>query len=306
MIEIIKWWYDKFNRNSLDGGGRIVDVVVHDQTMTDNAYWSTGSQRIYICEPGSLFNYSCAVANDALVHESTHAVLQYVVGPSFSSYYRNAPGAINEGYADIFACLNDKNWTIGEDLFTANSIYSCLRNVAFPDDSRAATRCPSELYGTYYIDYTQSRNDNGGVHTNSSLVSHAAYLMYKNGLSWDELGELWYKSMFLGLYSATSDFHTVRRAVMQAARLMNWSEEKKDIIADAFDEEKIYGDKGILSGTVDSRQWNVWLSWGDNVADADEPYDLDAHVIVWKTDGTYVETFYACVNNKYESRNKCY
>lgn len=40
-------------------------------------------------------------------------------------------------------------------------------------------------------------------------------------------------------------------------------------------------------------QWNVLMQWGDNISDDDEPYDLDAHVIVWKADGSSVETYYA-------------
>lgn len=51
----------------------------------------------------------------------------------------------------------------------------------------------------------------------------------------------------------------------------------------------------ILSNNygTDSGEWNVYLWWGDNISDDDEPYDLDAHVIVWKADGSSVETYYA-------------
>ncbi len=251
MISVVNWWSEKFERNSLDNNGMGVGVIVHDKSTTDNAFWHSGIQQIFICDPGTLFDYSCAVAKDALTHESTHAVVQYSIGGSFASYYRNAPGAINEGYADIFACLNDKNWTIGEELFDEDSSYTSLRNIATPNDRRACTQGPSELSGDYFIDYTRYPYwDHGGVHTNSLLVSHAAYLMHKNGLTWDELGKVWYRSMFTGLYSIFSDFHTVRRAVLEAARQMNWSAEKMNIIAAAFDEEKIYATKGTLSGTV--------------------------------------------------------
>lgn len=250
MTEVLKWWSGTFGRNSLNGSGMDVNLVVHDRKYTDNAYWSPGRERIYICEPGRLFDYSCAAARDALVHESAHAVIQYSVGMGFAGYYRNAPGAINEGYADIFACLNDRNWTIGEELFDSGSRYTSLRNVAVPDDSSSYTQGPSELGGAHYIDYTRATQDNGGVHYNSLLVSHAAYLMYEGGLTWDELGELWYKSMTVGLYDTSADFQTVRRAVLEAARQMGWSDEKKDIIAAAFEQEKIYDLKGTLSGVA--------------------------------------------------------
>lgn len=42
-------------------------------------------------------------------------------------------------------------------------------------------------------------------------ISYAAYLMHKNGLSWDELGKVWYKSMSMGYQS----------------KVLWWTEEKK-------------------------------------------------------------------------------
>lgn len=252
MIKVLNWWKTQFNRDSLDGNGMDVKVVVHNTAKMNNASWVGYTESIYINNHNSLFDYSYAMALDVITHESTHAVIAYTI---WDFPYRNATGAINEGYADIFGCLHDHNWTIGEGVYDTNSSivrnahYS--RNAANPADSMARTKGPSELSGDYFIDYTQTPDyDYGGVHINSSLLTHAAYLMYKNGLTWDELGEVWYKSLFVGLYNAESDFHTVRKSVLKAAYLMGWSDEKKAIIAAAFDEEKIYDVKSTLSGTV--------------------------------------------------------
>lgn len=42
---------------------------------------------------------------------------------------------------------------------------------------------PSRVGGQYYVDPSDRANDNGGVHTNSSIINHATYLMWKNGIT---------------------------------------------------------------------------------------------------------------------------
>lgn len=47
---------------------------------------------------------------------------------------------------------------------------------------------------TYVTDH-----DKGGVHTNSNVVSHAAYLMYESGAfsSREEMAKVWYNSLLM-------------------------------------------------------------------------------------------------------------
>jgi hypothetical protein len=98
-------------------------------------------------------------------------------------------------------------------------------------------------------------DDNGGVHTNSFLISHAAYLMYKYGLTWDTLEKLWYKSIYMG-YDTQSDYFTVRKNVLKAANKIGLTNKQITIIKKAFDEEEIYGDQGTMTGTITDKNGN--------------------------------------------------
>ncbi|MCD8123132.1 MAG: M4 family metallopeptidase [Clostridiales bacterium] len=259
MRTIIQWWKDTFNRDSLDNNGMTLRVIAHQETLSvssNNAWWD-GVDAIHITDAsGNVVKYSRAVATDVLTHESTHGVVQYITG---GLAYQNAPGAINEGYADLFGCFMNQNWTHGEALYTSSStnsngvLINCTRNVADPDDTHALSKGPDRLSDPLYHDYTNDAapdesNDYGGVHTNGSLVSHAGYLMHSYGMSWATLQKLWYKSLSMG-YDNTSTFFSVRENVLKAAKKIKLSETEIERIKRAFDEEEIY-DRGTLTGTV--------------------------------------------------------
>lgn len=243
MIKTYDWYKSNLNRNSVDGNGLDLKVVVHNDSMTDNAYWSGSDYTLNFCDnsSGNSTTATTAAALDVIAHEYTHGVVQFVTG---GLPYKNAPGAINEGYADIFGCLVDGDWQIGED-------WILIRDASNP----AAYGNPDKMSSSFYIDYSTNSTDHGGVHTNSSLVYHAAYLMTKYGISKTTLAKLWYKSLSMG-YDSTSTFQTVRRNVLKAARKINLVNSEIEIIKKAFDEVEIYGAQGNLKVTVSDTNGN--------------------------------------------------
>ena len=277
MCDIINWWKESFDRNSLDNKGMIVKVVAHEalegfdsngipiKEYRDNAFWEGEYyEAIFICEKSSgsssKYKYSMAAGIDILVHETTHAVIDYDVPGGLP--YENATGAVNEGYADVFGCVKDQNWLLAEKLYKDNT-FLCMRNISWPGDDVAKNQGPSKIGGKYYIDYVKDKSDHGGVHTNSFIISHAAYLMHEDkagkgvGLTWDELGQVWYKSIHTGLNSE-STFQDVRRCVIWAAKKLHISEKKLEIVRNAFEEVGITETKGTLNGAVsdyDSREF---------------------------------------------------
>lgn len=244
MIKTYDWYKSKLNRDSVDGHGLDLKVIVHNDHMTNNAYWSGSEHTLNFCDNSSNSSATAttAAALDVIAHEYTHGVVQFITG---GLPYQNAPGAINEGYADIFGCLVEGDWQIGEDWIT-------IRDASNP----TAYNAPDKVSSQFYIDYTSNSADNGGVHTNSSLVYYAAYLMTEYGMSKTTLAKLWYKSLSMG-YDATSTFQTVRRNVLKAAKKLNLSEEQKEIIKRAFDDVEIFGAQGDLRVTVKDTSGNV-------------------------------------------------
>ena len=242
MIDVLNWWKNTFGRDSLDDKGMQVKVTAHERVANyrNNAFWN--GEGIFFSDIGDGCDYSCASAIDTVAHESTHAVVQYTIPGGLP--YENATGAINEAYADIFGCLKDHNWTCSEGLYKQDSAseIKCFRNI--PESGPSWNI--DELYEIYRTVQPAKNNDYNGVHTYSLIISRAAYLMYRDGLTWDKLGKLWYKSMHMGM--AMPNFGSVRRCVVNAAKKLHMLPREIGIIEDAFTSVGI--GVGRLSGVV--------------------------------------------------------
>ena len=265
---IYDYYKNVLGRNSYDDKGSkiIVNLGVSSKTFTDhnlnNAMWFKSTNQMFI---GDYWGKSFAASLDVLAHEFSHGVISYTANFSKSKVETkaNEPGALNEAYADILGSLvENKNWTIAENNTTLRS----LRN---PERYRtASTKGGKYYYPDGYLeegmplekflkdhDLEQvSDYDSGGIHNNSTVVSHAAYLMYKNGAfkNKEEMAKVWYNSLFL--LSPYSNFEDCALAIIKTARNMELSSESIDKIINAFYETKIL-DNDILylmSGTVTS------------------------------------------------------
>lgn len=233
VIKTYDWYKNHLNRISIDNSGMKIIINVHDSSMTDNAYWSSTSEQIYFCENTNGGTPTTAAGLDIIAHELTHGVFEKIVGTPLK--YENFTGSINEGYADVFGLFVDSDdWTIGED-------WNEIRDAANP----ARHNAPTRLNGSNY--YTGT-NQSTLVHTNSSLVYHAMYLMHSYGIARNQLEKIWYNSISLG-YDANSTFNTVRRNLIQAAKNNNLSDEEIAKVRKAFDEEAIYGETGKIKIT---------------------------------------------------------
>lgn len=144
--------------------GRAYFVFQPGATSTcPNSYWD--GNRIVFCEN---------TVNAAIVgHEYMHGVVEFQ-GPAPKLAYLNESGAINEALADIFGqALENKisgtrSWKIGPD---GGVLWRDLTNPEAIND-------PATHYsGNFYC----GDDDNGGVHRNSTVISHAAYLLATGG-----------------------------------------------------------------------------------------------------------------------------
>ncbi len=189
-----------------------------------NAFYSGGYKHTQIC-----IGNGRHIANglDVLAHEFTHAVSNDVW--KGSSYYRGECGAVNEAYSDILGELIQDGIIdiMGEtvDGYSKNGFRNLTTHITYD-----SIMDPNASY------------DNGYVHQNSKIISHAAYLMQKDWPSANsrhELATLFFRSM---PYLFTKcNFVDCRVAVLQAAYCMKLSEDKIKVIKAAFDEVKISG-----------------------------------------------------------------
>ena len=170
--------------------------------------------------------------DDVVAHEYTHGVTE----SESSLIYRNASGAINESFSDIWGEFVDLTntrgndnaavrWDIGEDLPNGR-----IRSMKNPPALGHPDRLGSPLYIPPPSQPTQG-NDYGGVHSNSGVGNKLCYLLTDggtfNGSTVTGLGiflvaELFYDAN-ANLLQPASDWTDLFNALRQAAINLGWT-----------------------------------------------------------------------------------
>lgn len=234
MIEIYDFYYSVLGRKGADNKGKPIHVTVgyHETDKTySNAFYSSRSTDTRICI-GNGNNYAKPI--DVLGHEFTHAVNDSIWNPA----YENESGALDEAFADIMGeCIQDGIFDLHREDCTSGANRSFENPGLYGDPDRYSKKEPLATNPT-------ESNDYGGVHSNSGIINHVAYLMQKKWPTDSFAGEfaaLFYKSMFyLSTYSNFLDF---RSAILKAAKTMMLGSSKERAIAEALDEvEVVYKD----------------------------------------------------------------
>lgn len=219
--KVYDYFLNEHGRNSLDGNGMAIISKVHYGNNYNNASWN-GRWMTYGDGDGE-FMISLSAGLDVAAHEMTHGVITH----SANLVYRNQSGALNESFADIFGALVDEDdWEMGEDIMAPAakaSGTSVLRSLSNPNGvvvSNEQRRAYSTNGGVYpdHMDefyYMPTTVDGGGVHVNSSITNHAAYLIAQD-IGREKLGKVYYRALTVYLTS-TSNFSDARNAVVQSA-----------------------------------------------------------------------------------------
>jgi bacillolysin len=243
--KVYDYFLNEHGRNSLDGKGMAIISKVHYGTNYNNASWN-GRWMTYGDGDG-VFMTSLSAGLDVAAHEMTHGVITH----SANLVYRNQSGALNESFADVFGVLvDDADWEMGEDIMApaakADGV-TRLRSLSNPNSvivSNEQRRAYSTNGGVYpdHMDefyYMPTSVDGGGVHVNSSITNHAAYLIGQE-IGREKLGEIYYRALTVYLTS-NSDFSDARKAIVQSA-IDLYSEGSAEVAAvqSGFDSVGIY------------------------------------------------------------------
>ena len=199
------FFWDQFERNSLDDRGMSLISSVHVGKKYANAFWN-GEQMAYGDGDGRTF-VRFTKALDVVAHELTHGVVTHTANLE----YEDEPGALNEHFADVMGILvkqwhrrqtvNQADWLIGDDILVKTPTRRALRSFAAP--GTAYTNDPdigSDPQPAHMRDKYDGEDDYGGVHINSGIPNHAFYLaaMKMGGHAWKKAGRIWYHAL-LGL-----------------------------------------------------------------------------------------------------------
>ena len=190
-------------------------------------------------------------AVDVAGHEFGHGMIDKE-GPLA---YSGESGALNEHIADLMgACIDDKDWLMGEEITCGTSAGKGLRNMQDPANGHAEL-LPA---GTTYAKWREinrprpigdriypttiatklvctASEDNGGVHLNSSIFNRFAYLassgdgLGSEGLGRQRLADVYVKAMRAHLYGQKATFAEMKTALLAAAKLQLDGDPKKDV-----------------------------------------------------------------------------
>ena len=237
---VYDYYFNRFGRHGMDDHDIEVDSIVHPIARSEansqppdvvgsyinNAFYCCDGLLLYGDGDGRVFSY-LAGSLDVVAHEWTHGVTDF----SSKLIYRDESGALNEAFSDIMGASVEfyyqtagsgrADWLIAEDAILVPPGY--LRSLNNP------------TAGGEPDHYTQRRfigtnTDDGGVHYNLTIATHAFYLATEGGrnrvsgisvpgvgmASIEKMERIFYRA-FVMLMGPNSQFADARRATLQAA-----------------------------------------------------------------------------------------
>jgi Zn-dependent metalloprotease len=221
--KVYDYYFNNFQRDSLDGQGLPIVSTVHygsDPEDAENAAWIGELQQIIYGDGGRIFE-PLAYGLDVVGHELTHGVIDN----TSQLIYESQSGALNESYADVFgALIEGNNWVMGEEIIKSPP-YPLPYLRSLEDPNAEGSYDPNNPLGgvgqpanmDQYANLPVSRRyDNGGVHINSGVPNHAAFLVAQ-ALGNDKMQQIYYRTMVQYL-SPDADFGDAARATVRAAQ----------------------------------------------------------------------------------------
>ncbi|AWB30196.1 M4 family metallopeptidase [Clostridium botulinum] len=223
------YYKNKLNRNSIDNKGMNINGFVHVGRNYGNAFWYGPYDGMFFGDGDGIYFSSLAKSLDVVGHELSHGV----TNKESNLKYENESGALNESFSDIMGvAVEGKNFVLGEDCWVAGGVMRDMEN-----PSRGGQPAHMKDYK-----YKTMNDDNGGVHTNSGIINHAAYLVAdgieKTGAknSKDIMGKIFYTANCYK-WDETTNFAKCRNDVVQVTKDLYGDNSKEvQIVKNAFDQ----------------------------------------------------------------------
>ena len=269
--DIYDFYHSVLGRTGFNGNNGTVRICVNDDINGDpsNAYSSLGDSRAFTFLS---FGHAGTITADLIGHEFNHSVEQSIS----SLVYQGESGAIMEALADVFGELSE-DWIADHQLDDDCDWIHGSRNMIDPaistqqacfyeyngqtcpvkeNDKEGKHRIGEGLkkpswfstgscvldipYPKFYQgeNYYLGSGDNGGVHTNHTVVSHAAYLMTHpaeptaEALTNEELAKVLYHA--ISYLPSDCNFESFASYICLSAEVLKISEAKQDCIVQAF------------------------------------------------------------------------
>jgi len=243
------YYYKRFGRRGLDNHDMPFTVLIHPVRRSDiatasadtigtfylNAFYAGDGVVVYGegLPPGfttapfrqTVDYFSGAL--DIVAHELSHGVTEFSSG----LIYRNESGALNEAFSDIMG-ISVKFFfrpTMGDGVLQAN--YALGSDVIRPGGIRSFDNPARFGDPDHYSKRLLTTEDNGGLHTNCTIIDHAFYLAIEGGTNRtsglsvqgvgaanrEQIEKVFYRGFTLML-TPNATFSMARAATLQSAR----------------------------------------------------------------------------------------
>ena len=237
------FFWEQYQRNSIDDAGLPLNATVHFGRNYDNAFWN-GDRMVFGDGDGKLFN-RFTISIDVIGHELTHGVTQ----DEARLMYANQSGALNESVSDVFGSLikqftlkqtaDQADWLIGAGLLTKQVKGVALRSMKAPGTAYDDPVLGKDPQPAHMRDFVRTFEDNGGVHINSGIPNRAFYLAATKigGFAWEKAGRIWYDTLRDSHVRPTTGFLSFARlTVTNAARLFGDNSAEQKAVREAWQE----------------------------------------------------------------------
>jgi len=195
------FFWNIYQRNSIDDEGLPLNATVHYGTNYNNAFWN-GQRMVFGDGDGQLFN-RFTVSLDVIGHELGHGVTEDETGLA----YIQQSGALNEHLSDVWGSLvkqwvlkqtaDKADWLIGAGLLASGVKGKALRSMKAPGTAFNDPILGKDPQPDHMSKYVDTVRDNGGVHINSGIPNKAFYLAATaiRGNAWEKAGKIWYDAV---------------------------------------------------------------------------------------------------------------
>jgi Zn-dependent metalloprotease len=223
-LDVLKYYSTHHSRDSFDNDGTTVSSVVHIGHHFDNAFWDSDAQVMaYGDGDGQEFgDFTRGV--DVAGHEMTHGVTSETARLLYYGEY----GALNEAFSDFFGKMiaNDGDWQMGRQLYLQPG-HAGIRDLADPhsitfsyhdaNGNRVTKPYPAKMSEKMpSTGMCGDTNDNCYVHINSTIPSHASYLVAQ-AVGRDKAEKIYYR-VLTQLIGPRTNFRTVATAAIKACQ----------------------------------------------------------------------------------------
>jgi len=236
----------RHGRNSINGQKGDIAAVVRYGVNVNNAFW-LAAEGIDILIFGDAKRYAGAL--DVVAHEASGGVSEHAAG----LIYQDQPGALLEAFSDIFGenvesyVTGAVDWQNGEALGKPERSLKNPSSLVFLPGHPYPSKMSQYVSGAI-LDQLPNR-DNGGVHVNSTIVSHAYYLLaagLKGAIGVQPAEKIFYRALTVHL-SPNSQFVDARLACIQAAEeLFGAKSAQAKQVGAAFDAVQIFDESDLL------------------------------------------------------------